>query len=244
MQMKITIISDGPFGDRAYDNIKVKFPDTSLFYIDEVDRGVILDEYDFDSEVETAIKGSDLLISYIRHPDIILELCYFEKPTIIAIYRGSGLLNQVRDINSATIMPSSMCSIEPNTGIPIIDEFSEEFGKPVYEIDFDKESNTIKRIKLKRESPCGATKRSLTFLENQIISPKKIDEFAMYVIHECRESVSYRLSQEETASAAAFNHIFPFLQDIKKIKPVLFEKNGSLFGYEKDKLDAVNKQML
>lgn len=242
--MKITIISDGPFGDRAFENIKIKFPDTSLYYIDEVDRGVILDEYDFNSDVESAINSSDLLISYIRHPDIILELCYFAKPTIIAIFRGSGLLNQAHDINPDTIMPSSMCSIEPNTGIPIIDEFSKEFGKPIYEINFDKDSDTIKNITIKRESPCGATRRSLVFLENQIISPKKIDEFAMYVIHECRESVAYRLAQEETASAAAYNHIFPFLQDMKKIKPELFEKNGLLYGYEEEKLDAVNKQML
>ena len=195
----------------------------------------MLDEYEFEPNVETAIESSDLIISYIRHPDIILELCYFKKPTVVAIFRGSGLLNQIHDINEDVIMPPSMCSIEPTTNIKIIDEFAQHFGKPIYEFEYDQASKEIKNISLIRESPCGSTTRALKYLESKQLNSKNIDDFAIWVIQDCRESVAYRLSQNDSSSAAGFNHVFPLIEKLKKIDPLLFTKDGLLENYEEEK---------
>ena len=242
--MKITLISDGPYGDRATEHIRTRYPDTNIFYINEVDQKTMLDEYEFESEVETAIESSDLIISYIRHPDIILELCYFKKPTIVAIFRGSGLLNQIRDINKDVIMPPSMCSIEPTTNIKAIDEFAQFFGKPIYEFEYDFERKIIKNISLLRESPCGATARALKFIENKTVKPKNIDDYAIFIVHECKESVAYRLAQSDTSSAATFNHVFPLIDKLKKLDPSLFEEGSLLFNYEEKKLNSADQGKL
>jgi len=243
--MKILIISDGPFGDRAAENIRKKFPDTSLCYIEEVDRKILLDEYEFKDNVEQLIEGSDLLISYIRHPDIILELCYYNKPTIIAIFRGTGLLNQAKEINPKVVMPSSMCSLENNTGINEIDIFCEKFGKPIYKIEFNPDTFEFLKIELERESPCGATIRSIPTLIGKKINPVNLDQYAILVIHECRESVAYRMAQqEETSAAATFNHIFPLLQDLQNKKRELFAKGGILEGYLESKTEYYEQGLL
>ncbi|MCP4763883.1 MAG: hypothetical protein GY870_19080 [archaeon] len=233
--MKITLISDGSFGDRAFENIKKKFSDASMHIIEEVDRNQLIDEYEFNPSVETAIRSSDLIISYIRHPDIIYDLCYFKKPTIVAIFYGSGLINQINEFNKEVIMPPSMCSLEPNTGIKIIDEFFQVFGKPVYDIAVDKEKNIIKSVSVSRESICGATVRSLKFLEGKEIIPETIDAFATNTNQECRESVAYRLSRTEVVLGAAINHVRPLLETLKEMAPSLFEKEGVLYNYLENK---------
>jgi len=239
--MKITIISDGPFGDRAVETIRSKFINTSLFIIDEVDRKVIIDEYDFDQVVDSAIKSSDLIISYIRHPDIILELSYYEKPTIIAIFRGLGLLQQIREINENVVMPTSMCSIEPNTGIKAIDEFSKFYGKPKYKLEVDPDKKFISKITLERESPCGSTSRANDFLINKKINKKLMDDLAILIIQDCRESVAYRLAIEENVTNAGANHLFPLIDELKVLIPSLFEDEAPLKDYKEEKMESFNE---
>ena len=78
------------------------------------------------------IPECDLYLLYIRHPDILLELATLQKPLILGITPGLGLLKQAQGINSRVIGPITMCSLEPNTGIPEIDAFAKYFGKPFF----------------------------------------------------------------------------------------------------------------
>ena len=53
--MKILIISDGQFGDRAADHIKTIFQNTKICYIEEIDRNQLIDDYEFSSTIESEI---------------------------------------------------------------------------------------------------------------------------------------------------------------------------------------------
>ena len=66
-ELKIGIISDGKYGDRAYENIKKKF-ETRWILLPEIPQNMILD-----NECNFEIPEFDLYISYIRHPDIMLQ---------------------------------------------------------------------------------------------------------------------------------------------------------------------------
>ncbi len=71
--MKILIISDGQFGDRAADHIKNKFQNTKICYIEEIERNQLINDYEFSPKIESEILKSDLIISYIRHPDVVFD---------------------------------------------------------------------------------------------------------------------------------------------------------------------------
>ena len=114
--------------------MKKKYPETELIIVEEQDPKMFLDEVDLPQEVETAIQNADLLISYIRHPDVTAEICDRQKPVILAINFGQGFLNQVKSYNPKVAQPISMCNATPDTGIEIIDEYFEKFSSPVYNV--------------------------------------------------------------------------------------------------------------
>ena len=133
-------------------------------------------------------------------------------------------------------MPSSMCSLEPNTGIKVIDEFISHFGKPIYQITVDKTKNIIILITTTTESPCGATARSLRFLFGKEIKPQNFDLFLTNIMQECRESVAYWFSKVDQAGNAIFNHLKPLIDNLKIQIPSLFEKGTEMDEYLKSKL--------
>ena len=232
--MKIFLISDGKYGDRAIEIIKKKFKDLESATIEERPTNEIIDEYEFTDEIEHKIESSELIISYIRHPDINFELVFYEKPLIVAIYFGKGFLNQLKDENPNVVMPSSMCHLKPDSGIDIIDQFASEFGFPQYEIDLDTSKTKIEKIRAIVESPCGATDVSLKFIKGVEINPENINAFAINVAQECRESVSYMLSKTETAESATLNHVIPLLDKIESLNSNLIEEGGILHEYAND----------
>ncbi|GAG80172.1 unnamed protein product, partial [marine sediment metagenome] len=163
-EFKILILSDGKYGDRAARVIKKKFNDTKIISIQERNPAEIIDDLDLGEEVEGDIAHADLLIIYIRHPDVVAEICYHKKPTILAVDFGEGFLRQQREDNPNIIMPSSMCSIPSKTGINEIDEYFRHFGYPLFEVKLQNgngEIPIIREVKTIIESPCGATNVSL-----------------------------------------------------------------------------------
>ena len=113
----IGIISDGKYGERAYTNIKKKF-EAKWILVPEIPSNVMLDD-----TIDLDIPECDLYISYVRHPDMILELAELQKPLILGVLPGIGLLRQAKSINSDVVHAPTMCSLENNTGIPDIDYF-------------------------------------------------------------------------------------------------------------------------
>ncbi|MFX0102503.1 MAG: DUF166 family protein [Candidatus Hodarchaeota archaeon] len=233
--MKILVISDGQYGDRAIEAIKEHNKDTKFTLVEERDIKELIDEYNFDPDVEAAIAEADLIISYIRHPDINFELALFGKPTIYAIYSGRGFTRQLLQENDQIVNPLSMCALQADTGIPVIDEFARTFGLPEYKITIDDERNVFKEVKLKRKSPCGSTERNIKFLIGKEISGKTLNEFAIAIAQDCRESVAYMLSKNDTAETATLNHVGPLLDVLEELKPEMFAPGSVLHDYAEDK---------
>ena len=241
--MKVLVLSDGPYGDRAIEAIKEFYP-TKFTLVEERDPKELIDEYEFDPGIEADIEEADLLISYIRHPDINIELAFYGKPTIYAIYSGRGFTKQLKQENEQIANPFSMCALEANTGIPIIDEFARTFGLPEYEIEIDEEENVITGVTLKRMSPCGSTKRNIKFLKGKEITGDTLNDFAISIAQDCRESVAYMLSKNETAETATLNHVGPLLDAIEALKPELFAPGGALHEYAEDKRQKMKTSLM
>lgn len=175
--MLIGILSDGEYGDRAFQNISQIFP-CKWILLEAIPRTVILDDYELD------IPESDLYISYLRHPDQVIALAELGKPTLLGINFGLGFLKQAQQINPKVLAFPTMCSIKPVTGIPEIDEFAQHFGRPIFEVSL--KDHTIMEVKVQRSSPCGSTHTAESFLPEKEISPALLQEFAIHVCHECR----------------------------------------------------------
>ena len=143
--MKIGVITDGKYGERAFENIKKHFQ-VEWILVSDIPASVMLDD-----EIDLSIPICDLYLSYVRHPDILLELASLQKPLILGITPGLGLLKQAQGINSQVIGPITMCSLEPNTGIPEIDTFAEYFGKPFFELNLDDDTKVL-NVKILRSS--------------------------------------------------------------------------------------------
>lgn len=214
--MKVLIISDGKYGDRAIDVIKKKFPSAELLIIKEENPTMFLDEVFLEKEVEDEIERADLLILYVRHPDVVFEICTRQKPTILPIHFGDGFFNQVKASNTKLIQPTSMCNALPNTGIKEIDNFFKVFGTPTYKIKIDYSENNqpiFTNVELVRESPCGSSINTLKFLHGKFVNPETLNEFALSVRQECREPMSV-IFNREMADTASIIHLSELIKVI------------------------------
>ncbi len=229
--MRIIILSDGQFGDRAAETVKQRFDDVSMVLVEPRDLREIIDEYEFPPDVRERLHACDLIISYVRHPDINLELAGIGKPLLIAIDLGQGLLQQAREANPDTFMPSTMCHLEPVTGIEAIDEFAGAYGLPRYELALDASGTRIASARAVVESPCGATRRSLPILVGAPITPETLNAFAINIAQECKESVAYMMAKSDGTERATWNHLSPLLAELQRLQPALFESAGALHGY-------------
>lgn len=153
--LKIAIVTDGPYGDRAYQKISEEFD--SEFIELEQPTSMFMDEIEIPESALKRIQKADILITYVLHPDLTLELVerLHDKVEwiIVAAWRGEGFKNQLERLGNVTC-PENMCDLEEN-GNPIFDEFVSKFGRPVVEIEVEKDK--VKEIRVLRTSPCGST---------------------------------------------------------------------------------------
>ncbi len=242
--MRIVLVSDGKYGDRAINNIREHFPNTKLIQLPEYDMNEIIDEVELAPEAENEIKSADLLINYHRHPDVAYEIASYGKPMIQAIYNGQGFLKQLQnEFGTQIIMPTSMCALNPNDFIDSkkeFYEFAQIFGSPAYRIEMYEKTDRIKKIELIRRSPCGSTQVSVELLKDKDINPETINAFALNVRNECREPVSYVINRRGVSDNALLNHIKPLLEEIKKNRPDLFEKGGALENFLEKIIASLN----
>ncbi|HME56534.1 MAG TPA: DUF166 family protein [Candidatus Lokiarchaeia archaeon] len=241
MTIKVLLISDGRLGERAFENILTKIPETEMAFLEVPDRSVMLDNYGFDADFRSAVSNAILLISYLQHPDVTLELCKFQKPIIIAYYFGEGLLRQAKELNPNVVMPASMCRLIPDTNVPVIDEFARNFGLPVYDIELECRDGAwwFKAVNVVIESPCGSTRRSMPRLVDAPVTEETINAYAITIAQDCRESVAYQLTKSTTSDTAALNHVIPLLAAIEMQAPDLFFENSSLYNYAAEKRNHV-----
>jgi len=219
--MKIGIVTDGKYGERAFQNIKKVFS-CRWILIEEIPPTIVLDNY------ELKIPDCDLYLSYVRHPDQVVALANLKRstafanlimkpgvstdakrPIILGISFGPGFLKQIQQINPKVVAFPTMCSLEPNTGIPEIDEFARHFGRPVYETML--ENRIVSEIRLIRSSPCGSSMAGAHFIKGKPISTSILQEFAINVCHECRAPRFGRTCDKELSGLI---HLRAFLSSL------------------------------
>lgn len=200
--MKIGIISDGQYGERAFQAIKQVF-DTTWILVPDIPVTTMIDD-----DLKLDIPDCDLYLSYVRHPDIILMLAELNKPLIIGVQPGKGLLRQAQSTNTRVIGPRTMCSLEPDTGIPEVDEFARHFGHPIYEVSVDDADVVVKDVLVKRKSPCGSSVAGAAFITGKKVETKNMQDFALAICHECRAP---RFGQTCDKEVSGMIHVLAFI---------------------------------
>jgi len=204
-KLKIGLISDGKYGERAYENFKQVF-ETEWILVPDIPSTVMLDDY-----IDLKIPICDLYVSYVRHPDIILQIAEIQKPLILGITPGMGLYQQAKSINPNVFSPRTMCSLEPNTGILEVDTFANYFGRPQYQIHLDNKGS-VEEVRVLRSSPCGSSQAGANFFKNKVVTAQNLQDFALNVCHECRAP---RFGHTCDKEISGIIHILSFLRNFE-----------------------------
>jgi hypothetical protein len=175
--MKIGIVGDGKFGDRAFEVIRERFP--TEWIMAPFPQSMMVDD------LELTLPECDIYISYVRHPDVALAIIEKQKPVILGVSFGPGFLRQAKAINEDIIAPVTMCSLEDNTWVPVINEFAKVFGKPSFEVKVQ-EDGTIENVQVIRGSPCGSTVAASAELHGTQLSPEQLQHYGLRICHFCR----------------------------------------------------------
>jgi len=205
--LKVAIVTDGPYGERAYENIAREFE--TLFIELESPCGIFADDVDIPADKLKAIRSADIVITYILHPDLTLELVDRIHSDIdwiiIGAWRGEGFRNQLLSYGNVTA-PENMCDLEEN-GNPAFDEFVSRFGRPLVEVYL--EGDRVKEIRVLRSSPCGATlfvAEELTGADAQDLPlkaglkvqlyPCRAPKIRLFSDDECKKEMAARMHSE------------------------------------------------
>lgn len=154
--MKISIVTDGPYGERAYATIKEEF-DCDYIVMD-APTSTFMDEIDLPPETLEQLEKADIVITYTLHPDLTLDLvdALHDKVEwiIVGAWRGDGFKNQLESYGNVTC-PENMCDLSEN-GNPIFDKFVSKFGRPIVRVNC--QGAKVVEVKVLRCSPCGSTR--------------------------------------------------------------------------------------
>ncbi|MCK9632444.1 MAG: hypothetical protein M0R30_12495 [Methanoregula sp.] len=210
--MKIGVVSDGKFGDRAFEVIKEKFP--VEWIVAPFIQSPIADD------IELSLPECDLYISYVRHPDVALAIIEKQKPVILGVSFGPGFIRQAKEINENIIAPPTMCSIEDNTWVPEINEFAKVFGKPLFDVTV-RDDGTVENIRVIRGSPCGSTVAASAELPGTQVSPEQLQHYGLRICHFCRAP---RLGKTCDKEVSGLIHIRELVHAISARAPAVGER--------------------
>jgi len=173
--MKIYILSSGKYGKRIVNNLATTLS-SEMVGIHEVEEDLPEFIEDLTPYIPENLSESDLVIAVGLKGDINL--------IVLEVARKTGAKSVMISINDHTNLPPGLrkeieedaldinvvfakpfCSLKP-TGDQYIDEFTQNFGKPELEIEFDQLTGNqdeeigaelIKKVTVKRDAPCGCT---------------------------------------------------------------------------------------
>ncbi len=156
--VRVCIVSDGAFGDRAFEQCMARFP-TEFALVEPLPSTVV-------DDVAIEVPEADLYLSYLRSPAQALALVEKGRPVILGVSFGPGFVRQAQSINPAVIAPETMCSLEPTTGNHALDTFARAFGRPQFEATV--RDGKLVRLEVLRGSPCGSTAAASAELAGQV----------------------------------------------------------------------------
>ena len=198
--LKVVIATDGPYGERAFENIKKDF-DTEFVEL-EKPASMFMDEIDIPADALAKIKDANILITYTQHPDLTLDLVDMVNKDvdhiIVAAWRGEGFKNQLERYGNVTC-PYIMCKLEEN-GNEVFDEFTSKIGKP--KVDIKIEDGKIVDVSVVRSSPCGSTSFVANYISDNYLNSDNLEniptEAGLKLQHyPCRAAKMRLFSDEE-----------------------------------------------
>ena len=210
--MKIGIVSDGKFGDRAFEVIRERFP-TEWIKVPFPSSPVA-------DDIELNIPDCDLYISYVRHPDVALALIEKQKPVILGISFGPGFLRQAKSINENIVAPVTMCSLEDTTWVPEINEFARVFGRPSFDVTV-RDDGTIESFRVIRGSPCGSTVAASAELPGTKLGQEQLQHYGLRICHFCRAPRFGKTCDKELSGLV---HVRELVGAINKVSPASGER--------------------
>ena len=206
--MKIGIVSDGKFGDRAFEIIRERFP--TEWIMAPFPGSPMADD------IELTLPECDLYISYVRHPDVALAIIEKQKPVILGVSFGPGFLRQAKAINENIVAPLTMCSLEDNTWVPAINEFAKVFGRPSFDVKVQ-EDGTIDSVRVIRGSPCGSTVAASAELPGTQLTLAQLQHYGLRICHFCRAPRFGKTCDKELSGLL---HIRELVHAISAVSPV------------------------
>ena len=198
--LKVVIATDGPYGERAFENIKKDF-DTEFVELEQP-ASMFMDEIDIPADALAKLKDADILITYTQHPDLTLDLVDMVNKDvdyiIVAAWGGEGFKNQLERYGNVTC-PYIMCELEEN-GNEVFDEFTSKIGKP--KVDIEVEDGKIVDISVVRSSPCGSTSFVANYISDNYLNSDNLEniptEAGLKLQHyPCRAAKMRLFSDEE-----------------------------------------------
>ena len=198
--LKVVIATDGPYGERAFENIKKDF-DTEFVELEQP-ASMFMDEIDIPADALAKIKDANILITYTQHPDLTLDLVDMVNKDvdylIVAAWRGEGFKNQLERYGNVTC-PYIMCELEEN-GNEVFDEFTSKIGKP--KVDIKIEDGKIVDVSVVRSSPCGSTSFVANYISDNYLNSNNLEniptEAGLKLQHyPCRAAKMRLFSDEE-----------------------------------------------
>ena len=170
MMLKVVIVTDCPYGNRAFETINELF-DTAFIEMKKPEA-MFIEEIEITKRDLKIIESANILITYTTHPDVTLILAemFHDKVDWMAIasWNGDGFKNQLESHGNVTC-PYIMCELEEN-GNSSWDEFVSKIGKPKIVLEYD--DDKISDISVLRSSPCGSTAFVAGYLKEKYVGKK------------------------------------------------------------------------
>lgn len=167
--LKVVIVTDGPYGERAYETIKEEF-DCEFVEL-EAPTPIFADDIEIPEEDVKRIEGADILIIYVSHSDLTLELVeklhYQTDWIIVGAWRGEGFKNQLERFRNV-ICPENMCGLEKN-GNPISTSLYQNLEDRWWNLKVI--DDRVVEVRVLRSSSCGST----FFVAEEMIGQEKED---------------------------------------------------------------------
>ncbi|HOT94613.1 MAG TPA: DUF166 family protein [Methanoregulaceae archaeon] len=226
--IRVCIVSDGAFGDRAFEQCMARFP-TEFVLVEPLAPNVV-------DDVAIEVPEADLYLSYLRSPAQALALVEKGRPVILGVSFGPGFTRQARCINPDVIAPETMCSLEPTTGSDAIDAFARAFGRPRFAATV--RDGRLVRLEVLHGSPCGSTVAAAAELVGQYLSPAMLRHFGLRICHHCRAPRLGRTCDKETAGLIHVREL------LRALPPEAVDAGLIALGAECDQLYTMRKGRL
>ena len=110
---KVVVVTDGPYGERANETISNSFECEFLKL--EPPTSIFAEEVKIPENAMKTLESGDIIITYVLHPDLTLELVERLHDRVgwilVGAWRVDGFKNQVEAFGNVNC-PETMCDLE------------------------------------------------------------------------------------------------------------------------------------